>query len=193
MDRNIKRKELVGNVTIKGKHRLSIEALIEYKGKEYPIDVVFVTIDVDMGGNKLIIMQLDTNDLYDLIHAAKELFKKGEDTLSLHSAAPNKNTRYRKYTKSTKFSSILFFGIKFTEIKKKNENTPVSYEANYFINIRRDEKTYSVGFNFYTLQSFIDRITLLSKQLDLALFEAQAKVVQRQEAIRLETISGGAH
>jgi hypothetical protein len=188
----MKRKDLVGTITVKGKHRLSIEGLLEYSDKGYPADVVFLTIDVDMQATTLITMQLELNDLYDFIYAAKELLEIGSKLVS-DQFDGKKSPRYKKYTKSAQFSSILFLGVKTAPIKKKKvlKGDAIEYEANYFVNIRRNEVTYSIGFNLYSLKSLVQRLTLLSEQLNHKLFAAQAVVAKKAEEARFASRTKG--
>ena len=166
-------KDLVGIISFKSQHRFSIEALIEYDQKGYPRDTLFLTMDADMKGSNLIIMSIESNDLGNIVHAAKELLAVGYEIV-LQNKAFKRTTSYRKFTKSSRFSTTLFFGVKSKPVySKKDKAIPSHHVAVYYLNMRREGITYSISFDKYGLNTFIDKCVFLIQKLDDALFEAQ--------------------
>jgi len=171
-----KRKEHIGTIFFKGKHRFIVEAILEYSQDGFVRDVVFLEMHENMQSANIVRIQVESNDLYDITQGAKEMFDLGK---ILTQQTPKSLGKYKKFTKSEKFSTYLTFGAKLREIAHEK------YEIDYFLNMTRNKKTISISFNKFSLQSFIDRVTLLCKRLDNALFDAQAAVYCKREKKKL--------
>lgn len=157
------RKTLVGKATFKSRHRLEVEALIEYTENVYPRDIVFVTIHKEMKTDRenTIRMQIEGNDLRTLIEGTREII-----------AAPLKqegafNSDFKKLTKSSVGTTTLTFG---SSRKKDGDKTVTTY----WLNMNRGQEKTSISFDKYAIRAFEKRLAFLAERLDLSLYAAQS-------------------
>lgn len=158
------KKTLVGKATFKSRHRLEVEALIEYVDNLYPRDIVFVTIHKDMKTDRenTIRMQIEGNDLRAMTEGTREII-----------AAPLKQegvfkSDFKKLTKSQNHTTTLTFGSQ-RKIDSQDENKTV---MTYWLNMQRGQETASISFDKYAIRAFEKRLSFLAERLDLSLYAA---------------------
>lgn len=192
-----KRKQIVGQLPFRGKHLLVVEAILEYEESGYAKDVVFVEIHENMKSDTVYRMQLGVQDLYEMVHGAKELFSmvEGLKTACMKKEGEERICKslgtYSKYTRSSQFSSQLFYGVKVAALPKEKDD--FTFEQTFYLNLRRKNagatksNTLTIGFNAFSLHAFIDRIMFLARRADEALFGAQKyKQMEKEGAITYE-------
>jgi len=181
-------KQLVGRIEFKSKHLLVMEAILEYDQQGYVKDVLFVEIhaDISTAAGDIVRMQLGVEDLCQMLHGAKEVISigKGLSIFSAEDAEKNHKHKalgnYRKYTKSSRFSSSLFFGVasSLRLDQKGKQKTPYEAKCDYYLNITRDENgqktTYVLKFDCFGFDAFLDRIHFLATCFSEKLFDAQS-------------------
>jgi len=160
------KKTLVGKATFKSKHRLEVEALIEYVDNLYPRDIVFVTIHKEMQTDKdnTLRMQIEGNDLRVMVEGVREII-----------AAPLKqegvfNSDFKKLTKSANGTTTLTFGVQRKKVNI-NENKTVT---TFYLNMSRGERKFSISFDKYGIRAFEKRLQFLAENLELSLYAAQS-------------------
>lgn len=160
------RKTLVGKATFKSRHRLEVEALIEYVDNTYPRDIVFITIHKEMKTDNAntVRMQIEGNDLRAMIEGTREII-----------AVPMREegkfrSSFKKLTKSQNLTTTLTFG----QVKKKDANDNDKLVSTFYLNMTRGQETTSMSFDKYSIRAFEKRLAFLAERLDLSLFAAQS-------------------
>lgn len=182
------RKTVLGNLTFKGKHLLSLDGLLEYGEDLYPRDIVFFEMRENMqtGSHAVIRMMLRNSDLFELSYAFDEVLQL-EDSVDSNVlredvvnglAVVKQLGAYKKFTKSEKFTTKLFLGFKKSFTLVNNNEV---FESRFYINIKRGEKTLVMGFSKIELLSMKKRFRIFAAYLDQHLWVAQKNVSSEKQ------------